>query len=47
MLKIIRKIMYILHTKYVLGKCKKCCLFCNYRNECFDNLEYEDSDSVV
>lgn len=31
----IKRFIKLLYTKWVKGICKHCCLFCEYRKECF------------
>lgn len=30
---------YIFYTKWIKGECHHICMFCSYRNQCYDNLE--------
>ena len=32
-------VLTILKVKWLNGQCRHICLFCHYRNDCFDNLE--------
>lgn len=41
MLKMIKRILKIVYIKWVKGECRKICITCKYKNECFDNIEYE------
>ena len=29
----------IFYTKWIKGECHHICMFCSYRNQCYDNLE--------
>jgi len=33
---------YVFYPKWVLGECHHLCCFCNYKNECFSNIESEN-----
>ena len=30
----------ILYVKWIKGECRHFCFMCEYRNQCFDNLEW-------
>lgn len=33
------KLVKILYIKWVKGECRRLCLTCMYKNQCYDNLE--------
>lgn len=41
-MKIIKNIVIIIYRKWVKGDCRHFCMFCDFRNNCFDNYEMLD-----
>lgn len=35
----IKRMLLILKIKWVKGECRRLCLTCKYKNQCYDNLE--------
>ena len=36
-----RKWIKVFYIKWILKQCRHLCIFCEYRNDCYYNLEYE------
>lgn len=36
----LKRFAHIFYIKWVKGECRHFCFKCQYKNECYDNLEY-------